>query len=306
MNTVKFSVFADLHYCPDVFYSKAEEKLTAIQQRALENKVDFIIHAGDFCHGPAPHMAMVNRYLDFEIPSYSCLGNHDSDQTSLAETLAAYRMPNDYYYFDCKGFRMVVMNLNYFIKDGEYLRFDRANYRDYGARGVMPPHELEWLGETLDSSPYPCILISHQSIERGPDGAKNAAEIRAVIDEANRKSPRKVMLVINGHYHKDFIRLLNNVVYLDLNSTAYDWLDKEHHLYPKELEEQYCLIQNTICVNEPIHAVVTLTDEGEVKIEGMEGSYLNGVTKEMTDEPDFDPSGRPYRPRVSSAHIKLL
>ena len=295
MNKLTFSVFTDIHYLPDTFYSRSREKLKDIQQRAKDCGSAFIIHAGDFTHGPAHHMDFVEEYLNFEIPSYHCLGNHDTDQTSYEETLKAYQMPNDYYYFDQQGFRMVVMNFNYFEQDGKYINYSLGNYyTTTGSIGMMPPFELEWLKETLETSPYPCILISHQSIERDNDGILNKEEVRKVIHEVNLRHPRRVM------------RLMDNVLYLDLNSCAYDWLDTEHHLYPKELEEQCSLIGHTINVNEAIHAVITLTDDGEIQIKGMEGSFLMGITREMTDEPRCDESGRPATARVSSAHVKLL
>lgn len=307
MHKLTFSVFADIHHLPGVFYSRAEEKLTAIQKRAKECGSAFIIHAGDYTHGPSASMDFVNRYCDFEIPSYHCLGNHDSDSTSFAETLAAYRMPNDYYFFDNGGFRIVVMNLNYYEQDGQYIPYSLGNYYSTtGSVGMMPPQEMAWLTETLENSPYPCILIGHQSIERDADGILNAKEVRDIINRANQKHPRRVMMVINGHYHKDFIRIRDNVLYFDLNSCAYDWIDAEHHLYPAELEKEYRLVHHTVCVNEAIHAVVTVTDAGEIQIDGMNGSFLHGVTREMTPEPPFDKSGRPATPNVSSAHIQLL
>ena len=307
MKTLTFSVFTDIHHVPDAFYSRAEEKLTAIQQRAKEHGSAFIIHAGDYTHGPSAYMDFVNRYCDFEIPSYHCLGNHDSDNTPYEETLKAYRMPNDYYYFDCQGFRIVVMNLNYYEQDGQYINYSMGNYyKTTGSVGMMPPHEMEWLRETLENSPYPCILISHQSIERDASGALNAAEVRAILNDVNARHPRRVMLVINGHYHKDYLRIRDNIAYLDLNSCAYDWINAEHHFYPSELEKQYYAIHHTINVNEAIHAVITLTDEGEIHIDGMEGTFLYGVTREMTEEPNCDEDGRPATARVSSAHIKLM
>lgn len=307
MNTLTFSVFADLHHVPDAFCTFSERKLTEIQQRAKEKGSAFIIHAGDLTHGPSQYMDFVNRYLDFEIPSYSCLGNHDSDNTSFEETLKAYRMPNDYYYFDTHGFRIVVLNLNYYEQDGEYIPYSLGNYYSTtGSVGMMPPKEMEWLREILDSSPYPCILIAHQSIEREADGILNKEEVREIINEANRKHKNRVMMFINGHYHRDYMALKDNVLYFDLNSASYDWLENPHNFYSKELMEQYSVIQHTVFVNEGIHAVITVTDEGEINIEGMEGTYYDGITREMTDNPPYDPCGRPATAKVSSAHIKLL
>jgi len=82
-------------------------------------------------------------------------------------------------------------------------------------------------------------------------------------------------------------------------------VNKPHNFYPKELQEKYSVINNTIIVNQAIHAVITLDDDGYIKIDGMEGSYFMGISTEMTDNPPFDKSGRPYTPRVSSLNIKL-
>jgi hypothetical protein len=38
----------------------------------------------------------------------------------------------------------------------------------------------------------------------------------------------------------------------------------------------------------------------------MESSYFMGVTREMTDNPPFDPSGRVAIPRIQSAKITIL
>lgn len=314
MNTLTFSVFADMHYAPKAFYSRAEEKLEYIQKKAKERGSAFIIHAGDLTHFPVKHKKFVDKYCDFEIPSYNCLGNHDSDHTSFKKTLKAYRMPNDYYYFDCQGFRMVVLNFNYFAKkkrfkpnEIEYVPYSKCNYSKTleGSIGLMPPVEMEWLKTVLDESPYPCILISHQSVEREADGIINAKEVRDIIDEANRKHKHRVMLVINGHYHIDHVRMLNNVVYLDLNSCAFDYIAEKHHLYPKKMERKYFCLNHTLNVNEAIHAVITITDDGEIDIEGMQGTYFMGVDRKKVGVNPCDESNREATPNVSASHFVL-
>ena len=114
------------------------------------------------------------------------------------------------------------------------------------------------------------------------------------------------MLVINGHYHTDYLRLLNNVLYLDLNSCSYDWIEQEHHFYPEEMEQKYKNIKHTLNVNEAIHAVITLSDDGEIKIDGMNGTYFMGIDREKAGVTPYDECGRRITPNVSSAHIKLL
>ena len=96
---MKFLLFADLHYFPGVWYRGTWDYLKEMQACAEREGCDFIIHAGDFCHGPSQeHTAdFVKAYNDFHIPSYHCLGNHDADRTSYEETVCLYNMPNGYY-----------------------------------------------------------------------------------------------------------------------------------------------------------------------------------------------------------------
>ncbi len=301
---MKFSVFADLHHHPGVFMGGTREDLALIRGRALREGCDFVIHAGDFCHAPARVADYVKEYNDFPLPAYHCLGNHDTDGTSYAETLALYRMPDGHYFFDNGGYRFIVCDPNYYLLDGEYIHYDLGNYYKHGPqRDWMPPEQIAWLRETIASAPGPCVLISHESFER-PDGVKNREEVLAVINEANRARPHSVILCINGHHHRDYLRILDNVVFFDLNSASFDWLPIKHDRYPKELSEQYRLITNTVVYNDPIHAVITL--EGTtITIDGMESTMFMGINREHTENPVYDGAGRPVVPRVQSAKITL-
>lgn len=303
---LKFSVFSDIHHVPDAFISNAPEKLEYIQKRAEKEKCEFIIHAGDLCHGASTVEDFVNKYNNFHIKSYNCLGNHDTDNTSYKDTLKYYKMDNDYYFFDNNGFRIIVLNPNYYEQDGEYINYSLGNYYSTtGSVGYVPPVQLKWLEKVIDETENSCVLISHQSFDRDADGTQNAIEVREIIDNANKKRKHSVIMCINGHYHRDYISILNNVVYFDLNSCSYDWINNPHNFYPKELQEQYKVINNTININEAIHAVITLENNGHIKIDGMEGSYFMGVSTQMTDNPLCDESGRAFTPRVSSLDIKL-
>jgi len=302
---MKFLLFSDFHHYPGVFKGGTFEHLALFQRRAEEENCDFIIHGGDFCHGPSLVPDMVKAYNDFHIPSYHVLGNHDADKTPFEDTVKAYNMPGDYYFFDVKGYRMVVCNPNFLKMDGEYLHYSMGNYYGHAEkRDHMPPEQLAWLEKTIDSSPYPCILISHESFEREADGVQNYTRVRAIIDAANRKKPHSVLMCINGHHHRDNLRILENVCYFEINSVVYDWVDKKHDLFPAEYNEAYSLMGNTVCYNDPLYAIVTL--EGtNIKIQGTESSMFMGITREMTGNPPFDRMGRPVVPKVQSVNITL-
>ncbi|MBE6356812.1 MAG: hypothetical protein E7058_06825 [Lentisphaerae bacterium] len=317
MSQVKFSVFADLHHHPAAFYTNAPERLAAIRKRAEENRVDFVVSLGDFCVNAVREKAIVDAAGSFPMPFYHTLGNHDTDDCTLAETLRAYGMGDKgYYFFDCNGFRFVVLDNNYVEIDGKIYHFELGNYyaHPYG-RELLPPEEIEFLKETLFSSPYPCVLFSHASIEREcqsrPDkpfrpALLNRQEVIAIINEANAQVPGKVRLAVNGHHHRDFLRILDNVVFFDLNSAAMEWLNNPHDLFPGEITDGRSHAHHSVIFTEPLHAVITLDSDGFMQIDGMKGDFLCGVTREMTDNPPCDFSGRPCTANVQSVKMKLF
>ncbi|MBE6551947.1 MAG: hypothetical protein E7665_07415 [Ruminococcaceae bacterium] len=305
---MKFSIFADFHYAPGSFDPDPEaklEKLRYIQKRAEKENASFIIHAGDLCHAPSRYPELINLYNDFHIPSYHCLGNHDTDGTPLEEVLKLYRMEDVQYYFDCEGYRFIVFDPNYSLINGEYVHFDMGNYyKTPDERDWIPPENIEWLRETIEASPYPCILVGHSSFER-PDGVKNRKDVLKMINEVNAKRKHSVLMVISGHFHRDYIRLLDGVCHLDLNSASYDWISVAHDHFPEELRQKARSIGHMVIYNDPVHAIITL--EGTtVTIDGMESSFFMGIGREHTAVPYLDPAGRECTPNVSSAKFTLL
>lgn len=305
----KFSVFADIHHNPGVFYTRTPEHLVQIQERALKERCDLIIHAGDFCHDPTKIMDFVELYNNFSIPSYHCLGNHDQDGCAWEQTLECYKMPNGHYFFDKKGFRFIVFDPNYLFLDGKYVHYTKGNYYKHPkALNNVPPEQVEWMKQTMTHSPFPCILISHQSLERESGGVKNRHEIRKIINDINKRFPGRVRLCINGHYHRDFISIQDNVIYFDLNSASYDWVGNRacKGLFPEELCKQYRAIDHTVVYNDPVHAVITMKQDGYIKIDGMESSMFMGIDRAKAKASLYDSAGRPVFPRVSSAEMKMF
>lgn len=307
-NSVKFSVFADIHHFPGVFYSQTPKHLVEIQERAVRENCEFIIHCGDFCHHPHKEKEFINQYMDFKIPGYHTCGNHDFDGCSFEETMEAYRLEKGYYFFDRGGFRFVILDANYFRnEDGTFTHYGNGNYFKYrgNAISIIPPEQMSWLAETLEKSPYPCALFSHQSFEREVGGIANWKNIRDLIDSTNQRHPGRVRLCVNGHHHRDFIRVLNGVVYFDLNSATHEWVEKRHNFYPEELCKEYSMVNHTLVFEDPVHAVVTMDSDGLLKIEGMKSQMLYGITRTKAGMSFADGSGRPVTPEVQSAEMRL-
>lgn len=292
---------------PGVFPHDSFEWLGRILDRADREHAELVIHLGDFTHGPTKAREYVDWYNGFKIPTYHVIGNHDDDGNTHQETLECYRMKCGYYSFDVNGFRFVILDPNYYYYDGVYTHYSSSNYYKFGEyRDYVPPEQVEWLKDTLDSSPFPCVLFSHESFERESDGVKNQDLVRKVIDNANEKHPGRVMMCINGHYHRDNLRIINNVAYFELNSASFEWVPQKHNLYPEELCSSYRLAGNTVMYNDPVNAIITLTDDGGIKVDGMTSSLFMGITREMTGNDKFDAHGRPTTATVSSFNIKLL
>ncbi len=305
---MKFSIFSDFHYNPidfDPDPAAKLERLREIQRRAEREDVAFIIHAGDFCHDAPKRPELMDLYNNFHIPSYHCLGNHDTDRAPLDEVLKCYNMEDCQYYFDCEGYRFIIFDPNYSNIDGKFVHCELTNYfTTFEQREWLPPENIEWMRKTIEESPYPCVLIGHSSLERS-DGLRNRLEVRKMIREQNEKRPHSVLMAISGHYHRDFIRILDNVCYFDINSASFDWIPNPHSFYPKELCAKTGQLENLLIYNDPIHAIITL--EGTtIKIDGMESSFFMGVRREDTDNTVLDNGGRECTPRVQSAKFTLL
>ena len=55
----------------------------------------------------------------------------------------------------------------------------------------------------------------------------------------------------------------------------------------------------------PVHAIITMTKDGEIDIDGMKGGMFMGITPEMTGNKSHDDEGLPVEAYVLSSHFKL-
>lgn len=296
---MKFLLFSDLHHAPGVFMGGTVEDLSLLRSRCEKEACDFAIHTGDFCHSPHKSGDFLRAYRDFPVPTYHCLGNHDTDGTPYQEVLPLYRMEKDYYFFDAKDCRMVVLNANYLLLNGNYVNYSQFNYYKHPAcRDYLPPEQLAWLEQTIASSPHPCILLCHESFER-PDGVQNRKEVLSLIDRANRRKPCSVIACFNGHYHRDHRQILEGVLFCEINSASYDWLPTPHHCYPKALEQEHELINHTVVYDRPLSAVVTWENR-RLTVQGTEGGYFQGIHWSQMGNSPLDGAGRALSARISS------
>ena len=306
---MKFLLFADYHYYPNHYINHGIEGIRKFQRIAEEENCDMILHLGDFTHGPTTVPDFVNEYNNFHIPSYNCLGNHDTELCTRDEAVKAYNLPSHHYCIDKGGYRFVIICTSYYQDGDKFIPFDKTNYFDFPeTRETLPPEEIEFIKKSIEESPYPCILCSHSSFERYHD-CKNGNVVRQIIDEANKKKPHSVIMCMNGHCHRDNINVTNNVIYYDVTSSIFDCAGcppmPPHQKYKKEDYEEYCYAGYMVCCTEPLYSIVTL--EGTtVDIKGCEPCEMYmGVNLEDIGFNPYDPMGRRFVPYVTSAKITL-
>lgn len=305
---IRFLAFADIHYESTGRWPHPDrEWLDRILRRAVDAKADFVISLGDMTFGPVTDAERdyVRHYNSFgPIPTYHVYGNHEYERVTPEELDALYGLARGYYSFDKKGFRFIVLDPHYVLKDGVCRRFfKRCSYKEEKRDRMLPPDQIDWLRKTVLESPYPCVVFSHESIERIRGGISNRKEVLEIFAEANAKRPGTVRLVVNGHEHKDNLRILDNVAYLDLNSATYD-IEKSHTAYPEAFRKKCHAAGYTLTWNDPLSAVVTLSQDGNLRIDGTESSFYLGVTPEMAGWRG-DSCGRITTPRIQSADMRF-
>ncbi len=306
---IKFLACADYHLHPQ--YPIFADGITKIVDRAKQNNVDAIIHLGDFIIDIKNQKAALDEFLhnDAGIPAFGCYGNHELELTDSLETLnKAYGIENSYYYRDVKGFRFVITDANFFEIDGEIKRYPGFSVGgpnwDYD-HNLLSKEQLDWLKDTLMTSPYPCIILSHSTFFNIKSSSRDAENVRSIINEVNEKFPKRVLLCMNGHYHTDSMDVLDNVAYFNVN-TVYmgGWRPEKHNCFPKEFAEKYESADNGVFFKDPLSAIVTVDSDGIIDVEGMETSYIYDVTPEKIEISIDDGDGLKV-PYISNSHIEL-
>lgn len=303
---IKFSLFSDLHYRHGD-YNWASKRLDAILKRAEENNVDFVMECGDFCHNVIKAKPVIDKYNNFKIPTYHAIGNHDFEETKTLEIVVkAMKMKNNFYTEDKGVFKIIALDTNYFInKKGEVEHYASSSAYDkcHQKMAIITKPQLDMLAEALRTAKGPCLIFSHNGMRPSEPakGITNHEEVKKVISE-NQRTP---IMWINGHYHRNNLRLENGIAYFVINSPTSDWLGGNHNGYPPEIMNSSPLAKRELLYDKPVNAVVTVWEDGEVKIEGMKGKPF--MDKYPEDLGSSSYLGKlPFDASVLSSHFKIF
>ena len=108
---------------------------------------------------------------------------------------------------------------------------------------------------------------------------------------------------MNGHLHVDHLRVLDNILYWDVNSANYQYYAKRHDKYPAEYMATHRGAGNNIGWKEPLSAILTLWPDGRIQIDGSKSDWLFGVSPADAGYPLYDEDGRETHPMIQSADM---
>lgn len=328
-NAVRFLVFADFHYKKGM-YAPTVGDLDAIMRRAAEEKVDFVLHAGDFSNDYTHSPEITSRYLKNAegLAVYGVYGNHELESKGNVMPRVTPLLTNQissvtfgtadgklgsgdiaYYFFDQAGFRFIFLDNNYSLNPttGKWEHNKEASWGPPAGNekgNSLGPDQLLWLEKVLlDAAEkgLSCVLTSHSGYSGVWESAPDASEVRAIFRKVNTIRKNTVILAINGHYHTDHAKVVENVLYFDVNTAINGWwqpqrephyTDGQTYLFtdydengqPVSVTEKplasLSMSENTWFFASPLSAVVTVSRDGKIEIEGTETRWVYDLVPE--------------------------
>jgi len=294
-----FGLVADVHHgmIPDT-----QARLESFLEDAKKQKVDFIIQLGDFCHGVEKSKPFLRTWNNFAGPKYHVLGNHDMDLTSKEEVMDFWGMESNYYGFEEKGIRFLVLDANFLYQDGKFIPYNKANfYVDSNLRTFIDKEQIEWFGAELAASQLPVVVISHQSLWHYQWGVKNRLSLQKLMEQ----HAEKVICCFNGHNHIDFHHQQNGINYLEVNSMSYQWIGEQHKTsrYPPELLKEYKWLEHLAPYEDPLYAFVEISPEGVLAMTGKKSKWMSPPPAEVGVP--AQPFGNRYSAEISDYEIEF-
>ena len=222
-----------------------------------------------------------------------------------------------YYYFEKNGFRMICVDTNYYYSHG-YEDWRHNEDDSYGPpNGVelyngLGPVQLEWLENVLMDAAkkkIPCIVYSHTTFcPSWRSDSCDADKVREIFRKVNEERPKTILMALNGHYHSYNVAQVEDIVYLSVPAAINMYASSrpeytDEHIYDfykydslGYLEGVYDMKIKDIMGNEgwyaedPLNAVVTVKENGDIEIEGIETGWMFDYAPEGRGNPVFPSS----------------
>jgi alkaline phosphatase len=216
---VRIGMITDLHYADKPpagtrYYRQTLAKLEEAAAQFHKDKPDFIVELGDLIDAAdsveveKKYLATINKeFAALPGDKHYVLGNHCVTTLMKEEFLEGIGQKKPHYSFDVGGFHFVVLDAC-FRSNGEPYGRNNFNWTDAN----IPEEQVEWLRADLKATTVPAIVFAHQRLDVKNDyGVKNAEYIRKVLEDSG-----KVMVVVQGHSHKNDLKDISGIHYCTL------------------------------------------------------------------------------------------
>ena len=217
--SLRIGLITDLHHADkpaagNRFYRETIAKLNSAAAEFQKSRLDFVVEMGDLIDAAESvetelsYLRTINReFSKLSSDRHYVLGNHCVETLTKAEFLQEVGQKESYYSFDRAGFHFIVLDAC-FRNDG--VPYGRKNSKWNDAN--IPPAELEWLREDLQSTNLPTIVFVHQRLDVTTDhGVKNCVDVRDVL-----KNSGHVLAVFQGHSHQNDLKDIDGIHYCTL------------------------------------------------------------------------------------------
>lgn len=237
---LRFGLTTDSHYANRQpsgtrYYKQSLSKMKEFVDVMNSEKVDFVIHLGDFkdedenkrAEDTLAYLTQIEQvYGQFNGPRFHCIGNHDVDSITKQQFLSVVEntgvaKDSSYYTFESNGFLGVVLDAN-FHKDGrDHFYAEGANWQET----FIPQKQLDWLDKTLSQNTgKPVLVFCHHPLFEYQTSSVyhvgNYAAVQQILEKYN------TLAVFQGHVHQEKYSTKNGINYItQLGMVDYEGLD---------------------------------------------------------------------------------
>jgi hypothetical protein len=99
-----------------------------------------------------------------------------------------------------------------------------------------------------------------------------------LLEKIEVAHPGRVVAVFSGHLHLDYVRIINGIRHVQINSASYYWLNTpvaHRETFPADVHKKHPYLKNVAAYREPLWALVTLDFEhGEIIVEGRTSEWI--------------------------------